>query len=239
MCGRFTLTYPDIETLAADLGVPVESLALYKARYNIAPTQEHFVVHMPHEDREVIPATWGLVNSWAKDASRAGRQINARTETVESSPAYRAAFRHRRCVVPADGFYEWTGPKDARQPFWIHRPDGGLTLFAGIYESWQPSPGQWQTTFSIITTSANETVAAIHDRMPVVIPEESVDEWLFAGQQDFALLRGMLAPAPDDLLVATPASPRVNSVKNDDPGLLRPEEKSGPGPSLFERLTGA
>ncbi len=239
MCGRFTLTYPDIETLAADLGVPVESLVLYKARYNIAPTDEHFVVRVAHEDREVLTAKWGLVNSWAKDANRAARQINARAETVETNPAFRTAFQHRRCVVPADGFYEWTGPKTARQPFWVHRPDGGLTLFAGLYESWQPAPRHWQTTFTIITTSANETVASIHDRMPVIIDGEAVDQWLFAGQQDFALLRRMLAPPSNDLLVATPASPRVNSVKNDDPGLLRAEEEAKPDPGLQGRLTGA
>jgi putative SOS response-associated peptidase YedK len=155
MCGRFTLTYPDIETLATDLGVPVESLALHKARYNIAPTQQHFVVHMPHEDHEVLPATWGLINSWARDASRAGRQINARAETVASSPAYRSAFHHRRCVVPADGFYEWTGPKDARQPFWIHRPNGGLTLFAGIYESWRGRPARVDDVLIITSAERN------------------------------------------------------------------------------------
>jgi putative SOS response-associated peptidase YedK len=238
MCGRFTLTYPDIETLAADLGVPVESLALYKARYNIAPTDDHFIVRMPHEDREVVPAKWGLVNFWAKDARGAARQINARAETVDRSPAFRDAFEKRRCVVPADGFYEWTGEKDARRPIRYHRADGRLTLFAGLYESWRPTPTEWQTTFTIITTSSNDLVAAVHDRMPVIISDELVDEWMYAGQKDFSLLRGMLVAPPNDLLVATPASQRVNSVKNDDPGLLVAENEAPPARDLRQRLTG-
>ena len=140
MCGRFTLTVADREELARELGVSPDAFDEneYRPRWNIAPLQWHWIVHMEGEDRQVLRARWGLVNSWAKDNKRAGQQINARAETIDSRPAFRAAFKSRRCVVPADGFYEWTGPKGKRTPLWFHRPDGGLLLFAGLYEPWRP-----------------------------------------------------------------------------------------------------
>src|SRR3984957_14370684 len=112
-----------------------------------------------YESREAIPATWGLVNSWAKDAGRASMCINAKAETVDKLPSFREAFAKRRCVVPADGFYEWRGPKARREPLWIHpADDGALLLFAGLFEAWQPQPGEWQSTFTIITTVATRTI---------------------------------------------------------------------------------
>jgi putative SOS response-associated peptidase YedK len=163
------------------------------------------------------------VNSWARDAKRAAQQINARAETVARMPAFREALKSRRCVVPADGFFEWVGARDARRPLWFHRPDGGLLLFAGLYESWQPSPDAWQRTFTIMTTSSNSLMAPVHDRMPVVLTGEDVDEWLHPRQEDVRELQRLLRPPPDDLLLATPVSPRVNSVKNDDPECLVPQ----------------
>ena len=144
MCGRYTLTYRKAELLAEHLGVSVDSLGDYSPRYNVAPTQRHWIVRMEHEDHEVLPARWGLINHWAKDSMVGYRQINARAETLSQRPAFREAFKKRRCVVPADGFYEWTGSKGARQPIWFHREDGGLLLFAGLYESWQPAPDEWE-----------------------------------------------------------------------------------------------
>ena len=123
MCGRFTITRRDGNSLAAELGVPEGSFVDYRPRYNIAPTQPHFIVRIKYENREVLPATWGLVRSGSKDASMAAKCINARSETIETRPAFRDAFQKRRCVVPADGFFEWTGPKTARQPTWFHRED--------------------------------------------------------------------------------------------------------------------
>lgn len=111
MCGRFTLTRREAEVLAAELGVAIESLSDYRPRYNIAPTDRHWIVRMKYEDRELLPARWGLVNSWAKDRKRAAQQINAWAETLASSPAFKEAFSKRRCVMPADGFFEWVGPK--------------------------------------------------------------------------------------------------------------------------------
>ena len=167
MCGRFTMTRRDRSELAAMLGVPESELGDYVPRFNIAPTQPYFVLKTKYESREAIPAIWGLVNSWATDASRASMCINAKAETVDKIPSFREAFEKRRCVVPADGFYEWRGPKARREPLWIHPADDALLLFAGLFEAWQSQPGEWQTTFTIITTAANRTLEPIHNRMPV------------------------------------------------------------------------
>ena len=224
MCGRFTLTRQDRVSLARELGVPVSQLTDegYRPRYNIAPTNKHWIVRMEYEDRELLRARWGLINHWAKDPSVGYRQINARAETLERRPAFRDAFRKRRCVVPADGFYEWAGPKGQRHPYWFHRPDDGLILFAGLYECWQRAPDEWEPTFTIITTNANATLEPVHDRMPVILSEEATDGWLDARSSDATALKELLAPATDDLLVGTPVSPRVNSIKHDDPACLEP-----------------
>jgi putative SOS response-associated peptidase YedK len=231
MCGRFTLTY-EVEQLAEELGVPLASLTGYKARYNIAPTDPHWVVRSLYEDREAVAAKWGLVNFWMTDRKQAFKDINARAETVQKSRAFREAFKQRRCVVPADGFFEWTGEKDARKPIWFHRPEGGLIYFAGLYESWKPTPDQRERTFTIITTEPNGLVAPIHDRMPVVLEEDAIDDWLYVGQEPAALAE-LLRPVRDDMLAATYVSTRVNSVKNDDPACLEPDQDPQQE-SLFE-----
>jgi len=136
------MTRRDRTELAAMLGVPESELGDYTPRFNIAPTQPYFVLKTKYENREAIPATWGLVNSWAKDASRASMCINAKAETVDKLPSFREAFEKRRCVVPADGFYEWRGPKARREPLWIHPADDALLLFAGLFEAWQSQPGE-------------------------------------------------------------------------------------------------
>jgi putative SOS response-associated peptidase YedK len=221
MCGRFTLTATTLD-LARELGIgPAAFDALeYWPRYNIAPTQPHVIVRERREEPQLLPATWGLVNSWAKDAKRAASQINARAEDIERRNAFKGAVEERRrCLVPADGFFEWIGAKTARRPIWFHRPDGGLLLFAGLYESWQPQPGTWQRTFTILTTDANATVEPIHDRMPVILSTEQASEWVYEGNSP-GDLRALLAPAPSELLVGDPVSPRVNSVANDDPECL-------------------
>lgn len=226
MCGRFTLTYREKQRLAEECGVNVEEIsdADYKPRWNIAPTDPHWIVRMQYEEREILPAKWGLVNAWAKDAKRAAKQINARAETIATNSAYREAFAKRRCVVPADGFYEWTGAGSSRQPIWFHRPDGKLILFAGLYESWPATTDSWQRTFTIITTTPNAVTSPIHDRMPVILDGDAVDYWLDPREEDTDSLKALLAPAPDDLLVKLSVSQRVNSVKNDDPSCLEPAE---------------
>jgi putative SOS response-associated peptidase YedK len=202
--------------------VPADSLVDYRPRYNVAPTQPHFIVRIKYENREVIPATWGLVRTGSKDASAAAKYINARSETVDTRPVFRDAFEKRRCVVPADGFFEWTGPKTARQPTWFHREDSRLLLFAGLYEAWQKERDVWQTTFTILTTAANAVLASYHDRMPVILADRDADDWMDPRAPAPRALKRLLVPAPDDLLQATPVSPEVNNVDNDSPELLRP-----------------
>ena len=220
MCGRYTLTHQDIEDLAREFGVPVEQLEGYQPRYNIAPTQSQWIVRQELEDREALRARWGLLPHWAKDAKKGYKTINARCETVHEQPAFRDAFKKRRCIVPADGFYEWEGPKGKRTPLRFHRPDNSLIFFAGLYESWQPEPDVWEPTYTIITTEANAFISNVHDRMPVILPEESVDDWLYPKETDADKLRSLLVPAPDDLLIRTAVSPSVNNVKNDDASVL-------------------
>jgi putative SOS response-associated peptidase YedK len=224
MCGRFTLTIEDRELIAALLGVPLEDVDdSWQPRWNVAPMQEHWIVRPAGggEDRELARATWGLVNNWDRDRNGAARQINARAESLEERPAYRDAFRTARCIVPADGFYEWTGERDTRRPFWFHRPDDGLVLFAGLYAEAQ-LPGELRptTTFTIVTTAASGAVGQIHDRMPAILEgEQAADAWLDRGQSA-ADLRALLRPASHDALVARAVSRRVNSVAVDDPGCL-------------------
>ena len=220
MCGRFTLTERDRNLVEARLGVPAGALADYAPRYNIAPTQQWFVVVARYENRAILPARWGLVPYWSKDASRAANHINAKSESVESTPAFRQAFEQRRCVVPADGFYEWTGPRTARQPVWIRRRDRQLLLFAGLYEVWKPAAGVAETTFTILTCAANSAMAAVHNRMPVILSDRDADDWINPREAHPLTLKRMLIPAANDLLDLQPVSPAVNDVRNEGPELL-------------------
>jgi putative SOS response-associated peptidase YedK len=227
LCGRFTLTVHQLGSVVEKLGAAVAEadLARYQPRYNIAPSEAHWLLRAARAPtageprRELLPAFWGLINNWATDPTVAYRQINARSESLLERPAFRDAFKKRRCVVPADGFYEWRGPKSRREPLRFHRSDGGLLLFAGLYDRWQEPEGGLRRTFTIVTTGANALVTPIHDRMPAILAEGDVEEWLH-GEPNLALLR----PADEGLLLATPASPRVNSPGPDDPGLLDPDD---------------
>lgn len=221
MCGRFTLTKAERAQVEDEMGITRGSLTRgYRPRFNIAPTDPHFIVRQKLEDREVVEAKWGLINHWAAPGSKPAGQINARAEGIEKRPAFRDAFLHRRCLVPADGFFEWTGPKEHRQPWWFHRPDGGLFWFAGLYESWSPREGARERTFTIITTTPNELVRPIHDRMPVILSEDDADAWLNRNEAETAKLKALLRPAPESLLEARAVSPLLNSPKNDEASLL-------------------
>lgn len=229
MCGRFTLTKKDFRALAAHLDATFEEgdAGVYRPRYNIAPTDQHWILRTKYEQRQLLPAKWGLVNSWSKDPKGAFKQISARSETALSRPAFREAWEKRRCAVPADGFFEWMGAKESRRPIWFHPPGDGLILFAGLYESWRdPATEAWQRTFAILTTGANDTVAPVHDRMPVILPTSAVDDWLHIPPRNAAAhadkLRELLRPADEGVLVATEVSKRVNSVANDDEACLAP-----------------
>jgi len=221
MCGRFTLTRGERAGLEDEMGLPRGSLNPgYEPRFNIAPTDEHPIVRQRLEDRELVLAKWGLINHWTPVGKKVTGLINARAEGIDTRPAFRDAFRERRCIVPADGFFEWTGPKEARRPLWFHRPNMGLLWFAGLYESWYPQPGVRQRTFAIVTTRANEVMQPIHDRMPVILSEDAADAWLNPAENEPAHLKKFLVPPPDDLLVYRPVSPLLNSPKNDYRGLL-------------------
>jgi putative SOS response-associated peptidase YedK len=250
MCGRFTLQVPDPVEIAELLGAAIdpEALASYRPRYNIAPTDAHLVVRLKGGAREMVNAAWGLVPRWLREEEARTKRppaFNARAETVRTTAMYRDAFLRGRCVVPADGFYEWSkarargrsrkhGPPEP--PLWFHRPDGSPLFFAGLYTSWiDPRSERRVRTFTIVTTPANDVVATVHDRMPAILAPEAIGPWLGASgprsstEDREALLReadaafAALAPAPNDWLVHSAVSSRVNSVANDDPGCLEPD----------------
>jgi putative SOS response-associated peptidase YedK len=217
MCSRFSLA-EECDFLAARLGVSAIALANYRPRYNIAPQQEHFIVTTEYQNRKLTASRWGLVIN--QEQGRRRYLINARAETVESRPTFAEAFAHRRCVIPASGFYEWTGPSYARQPFWIHRRDGDLLFFAGLYrDSAKHDPGT-QTAFTILTCAANSTLATIHDRMPVILSDRDADDWINSSAKKPSSLKRLLKPAGENLLLVHSASPLVNSVRNEGPQLL-------------------
>jgi putative SOS response-associated peptidase YedK len=221
MCGRFTLTVHQLEEVAAAVDVTVEpaAAAAYRPRYNVAPGNRHWLVRSGLARRELVPAGWGLINSWARDPAVGFRQINARAESLTSKPAWRIAFRERRCLVPADGFYEWWGSANDRRPVWFHAPDRALLWFAGLWEDWtSPETGEARTTFTIITTTASAPVADVHHRMPAIVSAKAFDAWL-DGPSPAEVLR----PAPSGTLRARPVSKRVNAPRHDDPECIDPE----------------
>ena len=206
MCGRFSLSKRQLVEVAEFLDAVVagEDAALYRPRYNVAPTDVHWIVRPGGARRELVPAVWGVASA------REQLVINARSETAERTPMFREAFESRRCVVPADGFFEWTGPRVRRRPIWFHAPEGRLLLMAGLYEL-RPDG---RMAFTILTTTANADVADVHDRMPALLAPACVAEWLEAPRAE------LLVPAPAGTLIANPVSSRVNSVENDDPACL-------------------
>ena len=233
MCGRFGLTKPekvDPKTIGADEWERITSLV---PRFNIAPSQEVAVVlDVVREEggrRVLTSARWGLVPHWAKDPAIGGRLINARADSVAVKPAYRAAFRRQRCLIPADVFYEWEGRgKGApRQPYAIRRKDGGPFCFAGLWEAWRPKGEESAEgaepllTCAIITTDANGVMAAFHHRMPVIVAPADYGRWLDP-ETPLGEVAALLRPAPDDWLEAYPVSPYVNDPRHDDAGTLEP-----------------
>jgi putative SOS response-associated peptidase YedK len=238
MCGRYSLSTP-LDELVETFDVTEVVLSDYRPRYNIAPTQEAPVVVRAPGGLRLGSLRWGLVPPSAADLRVGNRMINARSETAASLPAFREAFRHRRCLVPADGFYEWRAshaadapggrPRARKQPYWIHRPDGGAFAFAGLWERWRAPEGRLVHSFTVLTTRANARLAALHDRMPVVIPAGSRDLWLDPGA-DGDRLQALLAPAPDAAFEAWPVSTLVNAPERDEPACIRPLADEGSSP---------
>jgi putative SOS response-associated peptidase YedK len=227
MCGRFVSASPP-DQIAAYFDATV-SESLLAPNYNVAPTNDVYaVIETPDGERRVETFHWGLVPVWAKDIKTGLKMINARAESVASSNAYKRAFKQRRCIVPADGFYEWQArPGEKRkQPFYIERKDGEPLAFAGLWETWRDKnagpDAPWLHTCTIITTSANDTMAPVHDRMPVILPPSTWKEWLEPGNDDLVSLGKLLVPAPNSLLTLRPVSTEVNNVRSKGPDLLDP-----------------
>ena len=219
MCGRFTLTTDlDAAALAAmfDAQARIQEI---QPRYNIAPTQPAAAVLIERDERVLDSLTWGLVPAWARDRSIASRLINARAETLESRSAFRDAFARRRCLIPSDGFYEWSGPE--RTPHWIRLGDGVPFAFAALYERRTERGGGTLSTFTIITTEPNELVSPLHDRMPVIIPANCYDTWLDPARSG-AESRSLLRPYPAEAMTARPVSRTVNRADAEGPACILP-----------------
>ncbi len=213
MCGRFVIEHP-AEVLAGYFGLP--AVAAFAPSYNVAPSRAVPVVRAASGERRLDWLRWGLVPHWAKDA-RSGL-INARSETAAEKPSFRQAFRQRRCLVAASGFYEWQKTGEGKVPHYIRMADGAPMPMAGLWETWRADDGQVVETCAILTTSANAALALIHERMPVILPPDAFSLWLEIEEgDDLAALQALLAPCPDAWLVSRPVSRRVNRTANDDP----------------------
>ena len=219
MCGRYTLTTP-VKRLAEEFGFDASSVDL-PPNYNVAPTQEIAAVLKEDGQRRLEVLRWGLIPPWADDPQIGSRMINARAETVPEKPSFRRAFRERRCLIPADGFYEWKRENGGKQPFYIHMKNERPFAFAGLWESWNDNGGPAIRTCTILTTGPNSLVGGIHDRMPVILSADTYDVWLDpASERDE--LTALLAPYPEDEMGAYPVSRFVNSPQNNDPRCVEP-----------------
>lgn len=221
MCGRFAQR-SDPKRLAREFKVAeVPDVA---ARYNIAPTQDILSIRRAEDDREAVFLKWGLVPSWAKDVSIGAKLINARSETVTEKPSFREAFKKRRCIIPADGFYEWQRTRGKKQPFFFQMKDESPFGFAGLWEMWQGVGGEAIESCTILTTEANEVLRPVHDRMPVILHSDDYELWLDEDVRKRELLKDLLRPYPAEEMMRHPVSPTINSPLNQ-------------GATLIERMT--
>ena len=235
MCGRFVSTNSPQE-IADYFGASFEADEI-PANFNVAPTNDVYaVVGSPDGVLAVRAFHWGLVPSWAKDVKIGSSMINARSETISEKPAFKGVFKKYRCLIPMDGFYEWQagrpdGPvakngKPLKQPMFIHRADGEPLAVAGLWSAWRdkngPKDAPWLHSCAVITTSANNTMAPVHDRMPVILPASKWQAWLDPTNPDEEVLKSMLVPAPDELLTMHKVSTDVNTVRNKGEELIAP-----------------
>jgi len=225
MCGRFTQERPASELAEIFAAEPLaDELG---ARYNVAPTDEAFVVVQREERRAITAYRWGLIPHWSTDGKGGSRMFNARAETITASPAFREAFKRRRCIVPVDSFYEWKREGTIRQPYRVVRTDGRPLALAGLWAGWRdPETDQVRRTFTIVTTAPNDALADLHDRMPVMLEERDWDQWLVDGRtgppvQEAALL-ALLQPTDAIPLRIHPVDRYVNDVRRDGPELIEP-----------------
>jgi putative SOS response-associated peptidase YedK len=225
MCGRYAVTSaPEaIRTLFGYAEQPN-----FPPRYNIAPTQPIAIVRLVEGKRQFALVRWGLLPSWVKDPKSFSLLVNARGESLADKPAFKAAMKYRRCLVPADGFYEWKAAGTRRQPYYVRAKSGQPLAFAGLWETWTGPNGEEMETAAIVTTRANRALAGIHERMPVVVPPEAFNLWLDCANVDAETAASLVTPAPEDLLEAYEVSTAVNRTANDNPDLIgqytRPSE---------------
>ncbi|MEO8696872.1 MAG: SOS response-associated peptidase [Acidimicrobiales bacterium] len=224
MCGRYVAAAPPSEIAKYFAAAPTETIL--EPSFNVAPTNEVYAVVERDDERRLDHLRWGLVPLWAKDVAIGSKMINARAEGIATKNAYRHAFRKQRCIIPADGFFEWKvveGQK-RKQPMYIHRVDGEPLAFAGLWETWRGPERNDDPlrTCTIITTTANETMAPVHNRMPVILPPDKWPQWLDPEMQDTDVLAEFLVPAPSSLLTLYPITTAVNHVRNKGPELIVP-----------------
>jgi putative SOS response-associated peptidase YedK len=218
MCGRYCITSAP-EAIRALFRYP--DRPNFPPRYNVAPTQPVPIVRLTEGERCFALVRWGLIPAWIKDPKNITLLINARGETVNDKPAFRNAMRRRRCLFPADGFYEWKMEGGRRRAFHARRPGGGPLAFAGLWETWAGPNGEEMETAAIVTTQANREMGAVHHRAPVIVPPEQFDLWL-GGEATAAAAAELIAPAPDGSMEVYEVSPAVNKVANDAPALIEP-----------------
>jgi len=241
MCGRYVITSPP-DAIRRLFGYPEQPN--FPPRYNVAPTQPVPVVRQHGEVRQFTLMRWGLLPSWVKDPQAFTLLINARAETVNDKPAFRNAMRRRRCLLPADGFYEWRQAGARKQPFFIRRRDSAPFAFAGLWETWAGPGGEEIDTVAIITVPANAALHPLHHRMPVILPPPAFAPWLDP-RADLAAATGLLTPAPDENLEFFTVSEAVNKVANDDPRNVvplaapAPDAVPEPAPRLARRRAAA
>jgi putative SOS response-associated peptidase YedK len=219
MCGRYVITSSPA-AIRALFGYPEQPN--FPPRYNVAPTQPVPIVRLNEGKRQFALVRWGFIPGWVKDPKGFSLLINARAESVLDKPAFRNAMRRRRCLVPADGFYEWREAGGRKQAYLVHRKDGSPFAFAGLWETWTGPNGEELDTAAIVTTLANRTLSFIHGRMPVILPPDAFNLWLDCAKVDAPTAAALLVPARDDLLEAYQVSPAVNRVANDSASLIAP-----------------
>jgi putative SOS response-associated peptidase YedK len=218
MCGRYAITSAP-EAIRRLFGY--DEQPNFPPRYNVAPTQPVPIVRMMEGKRRFALVRWGFIPSWVKDPRTFSLLINARGESLGDKPAFRAAMRYRRCLFPADGFYDWRRAGERATPYYVRLKAGGPMALAGLWENWMGPHGEEMETAVIVTTRANRLLAPIHPRMPVIVPPEAFDLWLDA-RVEATTAAALIAPAPEDMLEMHEVSPAVNSAANDTPDLIAP-----------------
>jgi putative SOS response-associated peptidase YedK len=227
MCGRFVQNSP-FETLKKNFNIPTSDSDIIP-NYNVAPTQKILSIVKHDNENKLVKLHWGLVPFWVKDISIGSRMINARAETVAEKPSFRNAFRKRRCLIPADGFYEWKGEKGNKKPYYVSIPSGEPFAFAGLWETWTDKESDEESVYkscTIITTEASKSIRGIHHRMPVILDPEVYEKWLNVDIQDLEELQIIINDGIIHEMSFYPVSKLVNSVKNNDPNCIKPVDEN-------------